>query len=165
MVYLGIYGGLLFGIAGWYFGRRAAAKNNGLDEMLAYMTAKSRSISWYFTIAAIYVLLSLEVFGLSIGTIPALAILLFVHLGSWGLSFFILQARMTDDPDDEARKGKLQLMMSIAIGISILILFAIISVLTGEWRFLLAAIPPVLLNVLIMVSVRKKQADSGKKAG
>jgi len=165
MVYLGIYGGLLFGIAGWYFGRRAAAQKNGLDEMLAYMTAKSRSISWYFTIAAIYVLLSLEVFGLSIGTIPALAILLFVLLGSWGLSFFILQARMTADPDDEAHKGKLQLVISIAIGASMLILFAIISALTGEWRFLLAAIPPVLLNVLIMMSVRRKQAGSGKKAG
>ncbi|MFF2890492.1 hypothetical protein [Paenibacillus sp. NPDC057967] len=164
MVYLGIYGGLLFGIAGWYFGRRAAAKNNGLDEMHAYMASKSRSISWYFTITAIYVLMSLEVFGLSIGTIPSLAILLFVHLGSWGLTFFILHARMTEDPD-EGRNSKLQLVLSIAIGVSFLLLFAIISAVTGEWRFLLAAILPVLMNVLVMISIRKKQAGNGQKAG
>ncbi|AOZ93649.1 hypothetical protein [Paenibacillus crassostreae] len=164
MVYVGIYGGLLFGIVGWYFGRRAVAKNNGLDEVLAYIAAKSRSISWYFTIAAICVLFSLEVFGLSIGTIPSLAILLFVHLGSWGLTSLILHSRMTNDPD-ETGKGKLQLVQGIAIGVSILILFAIIYILSGDWRFLLAAIPPVLLNVIIMISVRRKHAGSGKKTG
>ncbi|NUU63920.1 hypothetical protein [Paenibacillus agri] len=164
MLYVGIYRGLLFGIAGWYFGRRGAVKNNALDEVLAYIAAKSRSISWYFTIAAISVLLSLEVLGLSIGTIPSLGILLFVHLGSWGLISIILHARMTNDPE-ETGKGKLQLVQGIAIGVSFLILFAIISVLSGERRFLLAAIPPILLTVIIIMSVRRKHGGSGKRIG
>ncbi|REK71550.1 hypothetical protein [Paenibacillus paeoniae] len=161
MVYLGIYGGLLFGIAGWYFGRRNAAKKNELDEMRAYMSAKSRSLSWYFTIATIFVLMSLEILGHSIGTIPSLGILLFVHLGIWGLTFIILQSRMTNDPDDTS-KGKIQLLQGIAIGVSILIIFATISFLTVDWRFMLVAILPVLLNILIM---RKKQARNDNKAG
>lgn len=164
MGYVGLFGGLLFGIAGWYFGRRRMAINNGLDEVLSYIAAKSRSISWYFTIVAIYVLFSLEVFGLSIGTIPSLAILLFVHLGSWGLTSLILHSRMTHDPD-ETGNGKLQLVQGIAIGVSILILFAIFYVVSGNWRFLLAAIPPILLNVIIMIAIRRKLAGSGKKTG
>ena len=131
MVYVGIYGGLIFAIAGWYFGRRAMTKKNGLDEVLAFIAAKSRSISWYFTMAAICVLFSLEVFGLSIGTIPSLGILLFVHLGGWGLTSLILHSRMTNDPDDPG-KGKLQLVQGYGIGLSILILSAIIYVISGE---------------------------------
>lgn len=37
MVYVGIYGGLIIGLLGWYFGRRAASKNRGLDEMHDYI--------------------------------------------------------------------------------------------------------------------------------
>lgn len=164
MVYVGIFGGLLFGIAGWYwyFSRLAVGKNKSLDEVFTYMSVKSRSISWYFTIAAITVLMSLEVLGLSIGTIPSLGVLLFVHLGSWGLISIILHARMTNDPDETGRE-KLQFVQGIAIGVSILILFTIISVLSNDWRFLLAAIVPVLLSVIIIMSaVRKK---SGKSMG
>lgn len=157
MVYVGIYGGLLFGIAAWYFGRRAVAQNNAMDEVLAYIAAKSRSISWYFTTAAICVLLSLEVLGLSIGTITALGILMFVHMGSWGLTSIILHARMTHNPD-ETSTGKIQLVQGIAIGFSILILFAIFSVLSGDWRFLLVTIPPIMLLVIILMFVRKKHA-------
>lgn len=161
MVYLGIYGGLLFGIAGWYFGRRAAAKKNGLDEMHDFIAAKSRSISWYFTIAAIYVLLSMEAFGLSIGTMPSLGTLLFVHLGSWAAANTILTVRMTTEAE-EAGVNKLRLVISIWIGTSVIVAFAILSAITEEWRFLLAAVPPVILTNISMLLIEKK-SDSTKK--
>lgn len=161
MGYIGIYGGLLLALAGWYFGRRSAAKKNGLDEVLAFILTKSRAISWYFTIAAIYFLLSMEIFGLAIGTIPALSILLFVHLGSWASCTFLLHVQMTRDPEAKISR-KMQMILCVGIGGAILILFMIVSVLTSNMHFLLAAIPPVLITTIIMLSVKQKTEDNNK---
>ncbi len=158
MVYAGICGGLLFGIAGWYwyFGRHAAGGSKGRDEVLTYMSDKARSVSWYFTLAALLGLLLLEIIDLSMGTIPSLGILLFVHLGSWGLTSILLHTRMTRDPDDPGT-GKMALLQGFAVGGAILILFAIISILKADWRFLLAAILSVMLGAMIMITNNKRQ--------
>lgn len=132
MMYVGLLGGLSFGIAGWYwYFRQRSVGKGGLDEVHAYMATKSRSISWYFTLAAIAVLMALEVADLSMGTIPSLGMLLFVHLGSWGLASILIHARMIKDHDETA-PGKLLLVQGIGIGLAILILLAIIAVLLGS---------------------------------
>ena len=80
----GLYGGMICGILGWWFGRQKAKKNRGLDELYDHIWQKAKSYSWYMTLAAIYIFFSLMVFGIELNIAMVLGILLLVHIGSWG---------------------------------------------------------------------------------
>jgi len=67
---IGLYGGAVFGILGWWFGRWMAKKQRGLDELHEHIWQKARSISWFFTLATIYVLFSLVIFGIELKAAP-----------------------------------------------------------------------------------------------
>jgi len=158
MVYVGIYGGLLIGLLGWYFGRVAARKKRGLDEMNTHIWSKARSTSWYFTAAAIYLLMTLEVTGMKLNLIPALSILLLVHLASWAIAgtFFSLNFISPDSPNNVV-------ILSAIIGATFLLIFAIISGLTGNWKFLLTAIPPVIMITLISIAQARLKKHANPK--
>jgi hypothetical protein len=76
-----LYGGLICGTLGWWFGRQKARKNRGLDELYEHIWQKARSFSWYITLATIYVLFSLVGFGIELNSAMVLGILLFAHMG------------------------------------------------------------------------------------
>jgi|HigsolmetaAR203D_1030402.scaffolds.fasta_scaffold00610_7 hypothetical protein len=147
MEFVGLFGGMAIGLMGWYFGRRAARKNRGLDEVHEFIWQKARSVSWYVTLAAIYVLLILGMFQIELGLIPALGILLLAHLGSWSIAGAILMARLVDG--DHRESGRTQALLMTMIGIVLLIGFGLASALTGNWKFLLFSLFPVLFMMSI----------------
>lgn len=150
MEYVGIFGGLTLGILGWFFGREAARKRGGLDEMNNYIWTKARSTSWYFTAAAIYVLMTLELLGVELSIIPALSILLFVHLSSWAVAGLLYSSRLIQNVPNYT------IVLSSVIFAFFLLFFVFVSLFTDNWKFLLAAIPPIVMNTIIMVIVARK---------
>lgn len=119
--------------------------------MHAHVWRTARSTSWYVIIVAIYVLMTLALFGVKINLIPALSILLFVQCSSWAISGCFFSAKLT-----EQKVLKPTAKVSLLIGVSFILLFVIITALTKDWRFLLAAIPPIVLNIAIMLVDKKE---------
>ena len=151
MEYVGLYGGMVIGFLGWFFGRRAAGKKRGLDEVYHFIWNKARSISWYFTFAAIYVMLILAISGIELNIIFALAILLFIHMGSWAITGAFYSSKMTQS---DAKRASL--LLSLIIGIAILIIFAFISAAKGNWMFTVYSIPPVIMTTAITIAQSRK---------
>lgn len=80
---LGLYGGLLFGIFGWWYGRKKSREKRGLDELHVHIWRKARSYSWYVTIVFIYILFSFILFGIHMSSAMVLGLLMLVHIASW----------------------------------------------------------------------------------
>jgi|SRR5699024_9648375 len=91
---IGLTFGMISGLIGLIFGRQQAKKRRGLDEVHDHIWKTARSISWYTTLVAIYILLFLALFGLIVSLVKALSILLVVHLFSWGTVGAYLSANM-----------------------------------------------------------------------
>ncbi len=142
---IGLYGGAAFGILGWWFGRRMAKKNRGLDEIHTHIWQKARSISWYFTLAAIYVLFSLVAFGIELGVAMALGVIMIVHMSSWGITGVVMSINYS--MTEPLKPSKVKLGISIAI-VSIII-FTVLTITTGNWWFLLASVPPSIIGLII----------------
>lgn len=151
---LGVYGGLLCGILGWYFGRRKAKKNNGIDELYHFLLGKSHSFTWYMTLGALYVLMSLYIFGIDIGVMPTLSIVLLVHVGGWGTSLIILNAKYSDE---SFSLSKLRNIFVIIICAVLATLFLVISILQEDWRFIIGAVVPVVISILMLISHAKEK--------
>jgi len=84
--WLGLSGlvlGLLGGGWGFWYGRRQAARQRGLDERHREITRKALAGSWVITLVGIYVLFFLYAFGASFSAAAALGILLIVHMAGW----------------------------------------------------------------------------------
>lgn len=145
MGFIGVYGGLFFGLLGWFIGRHIAKKKRGLDELYQYIWQKARATSWMITAVAIYVFFTLELSGITINTIPLLSMLLFVHLVGWAISGVVYSIYVTDS----ARFLNNKIMLTVIICITILILFLVISIVTHNWRFFLFSLPPVFLNIML----------------
>lgn len=149
---IGLFGGASFGVFGWWLGRRKAKKNRGLDEVHQYIWQKSRSISWYFTLAAIYLLFSLAIFGMEFRVAMVLGILLLVHMASWGISGIVLSINM--QRTEPWRPSK------VAIGIVIMavnmIVFTILSIVTSNWLFLIVSIPPTAIALFTLIIAPKE---------
>lgn len=92
--FLGITLGIIGGLAGLWGGRRAAAKQRGLDERFDHIRTKARATSWFFTLFGIYIFFFLLFFGVKLSVAPVLGILLFLHLGSWAISVFYYEAQL-----------------------------------------------------------------------
>jgi len=152
---IGLYGGLLMGGFGWWYGRKKAMKNRGIDELYRHIWEKARSYSWYFTIATICVLFSIYSFGVPLKTPLVLGVLLFVHLGSWAISGMVLNYRMTVNSEPLTQKARV--VLGVVIITSIFILFTVLSLLSHNWIFLLCSIPPNVLAFYFLVSLKEKR--------
>lgn len=141
---IGLYGGATFGILGWWFSRRMAKKKRGLDELHDHIWQKARSISWYFTLAAVYILFSLVVFGIELSVAMALGVMLMVHMSSWGITGIILSINLNMTEPLKPSKVK----FGIAIVAVSLIFFTVLSITTGNWWFLIVSIPPSVLGFI-----------------
>lgn len=135
---VGLYGGAVIGILAWWFGRRMAKKQGGLDELHAHIWQKARGISWFFTLASMYILFTLIMFGMELRAAMVLAVIMLVHFASWGITGVILSINMNMSEPLKPSKVKL----GISIVVVSLIIFTILSIATGNWWFLLASIPP-----------------------
>ncbi|XQY93770.1 hypothetical protein ACNRWW_10365 [Metabacillus sp. HB246100] len=135
---IGLYGGATFGLLAWWFGRRMAKKQRGLDELHDHIWQKARSISWFFTLAAIYILFSLVVFGIELRAAMVLGVIMIVHIASWGITGVILSINMNMTEPLKTSRVK----FGVTIVLVSFIIFTILSISTGNWWFLLASIPP-----------------------
>lgn len=151
---IGLYGGLLMGGIGWWFGRKKAMKNRGIDELYRHIWEKARSYSWYFTIAAIYVLFSIYALGIPLKTPMVLGVLLLLHLGSWAITGVILNYRMTVSSEPLTQKTKV--VLGVTFIVASFILFTVLSLVTQNWKFLLCSIPPNVLCLCLIIFLRDK---------
>lgn len=150
---IGLYGGMICGLLGWWFGRKKAKKNRGLDELYYHIWQKARSYSWYVTLAAIYVFFSLLMFGIELNAAMILGILLLTHLGSWGIIGVILSINMSSSAPLQPSRVKIGIMV-IAVSF---IVFTIVSILTNNWVFLLVSIPPNLIGLFTVFTPERKE--------
>ncbi|GGD29231.1 hypothetical protein [Pontibacillus salipaludis] len=147
-----MYMGLLGGLGGWYFGRKQASKNRGLDERYEHIWKTARSYSWYATLFAIYVVLTLAMVGVELSVVPIASILLAVHIFSWGLIGGILSIQMSPT---EAPDYLLKFIGGLALGAGSIILFVILTIATGDYRFLVIMTLPVLIGTIISIQAKK----------
>lgn len=134
---IGLYGGLLCGLAGWYFGRKKAKKQRVLDETHEHIWHKARSYSWYVTIAAIYVLFTLYAFGFTLSVVVVLSMLMLVQMASWGIIGAVLSAIMYSGTEIKVS----YFLVGIIVIIISAVVFLILTLLTENWLYLLNTIP------------------------
>lgn len=151
---IGLYGGLLMGGIGWWFGRKKAMKNRGIDELYRHIWEKARSYSWYFTIAAIYILFSIYALGIPLKTPMVLGVLLLVHLSSWGITGAILTYRITVNSEPLTQKTKV--VLGVTFIAASFILFTVLSIVTQNWKFLLWSFLPTIMSFCLLVFSREK---------
>lgn len=134
---LGLYGGMICGVLGWWFGRKKARKQRGLDELYDHIWQKARSYAWYVTLASIYIFFSLVLFGVHLSVAMVLGILLLVHLGSWAMIGSVLSIIMKSAKPFEPTRT----LIGIIIIILSVVVFTIISIVLAEWRYMLGSVP------------------------
>lgn len=152
---IGLYGGMICGLLGWWFGRKKARKNRGLDELYYHIWQKARSYSWYVTLGAIYVFFSLIVFGIELSSAMVLGVLLLTHLGSWAIVGVILSINMSSTVPLQPSRVKL----GIVVVVTSVIVFTIVSIMTNNWMFLLLSIPPNLIGLFTTLTSNKKDSE------
>lgn len=90
---IGLLGGAGAGLFGWWFGRRQAKKNRGLDELYEHVWKTARSTSWIITLVFIYIVFTLHLFGVQLSVAAVLGMLLFIHMGSWAIIGIVLMIK------------------------------------------------------------------------
>lgn len=86
--FLGLVLGALGGLFGLWWGRKKAAKNRGLDERYESITTKSFASAWKISLAAMFILFTLVIFGFQLAAAQLLGILLLIHMIGWAGSTF-----------------------------------------------------------------------------
>lgn len=152
---IGLYGGLLIGLLGWYFGRKKAKKERGVDEMYEHIMKTARSFSWFATIGAIYIFFTLYGIGFELHVPMVLGVIMLVQLGTWGISGAVMNFILSTGGE---------INYHIIAGVFIIsvpmILFVIIAVITDNWIFLLWPIPFSLIGLYFI-----KESKSGDEGG
>lgn len=152
---IGLYGGVIGGLLGWWFGRQKARKNRGLDELYYHIWQKARSYSWYVTLGTLYVFFTLLNFGIELSTAMVLGILLLTHVASWG----IIGIMMTINMSSAAPLQPSRVKVGLFVFITSIIVFTIISLLTTNWLFLLFSIPPNLIALFTALTPKRKDSE------
>ena len=151
---IGLYGGALIGLIGWYVGRNKAKKQRVLDEIHDHIWQKTRSYSWYLTLFTIYILFTLHGFGITMGVAPVLGIIMIVHIASWGIIGSFLTAFMYSEKTFKTND------FFIGLGVIIIsaILFLVLSLITNHWLYLLMSIPFGMVGYLFMKQSKQKES-------
>ncbi|WP_404469580.1 hypothetical protein [Sutcliffiella horikoshii] len=152
---VGLYGGAVIGILAWWFGRRMAKKQRGLDELHDHIWQKARGISWFFTLASIYLLFTLIMFGMELSPAIVLAVIMVVHMTSWGFTGMILSINMNMSEPLKPSKVKFGIFI-VAMSV---ICFGILSITTGNWWFLLASVPPNTIGIIFALTPEKSSEE------
>lgn len=152
---IGLYGGVIGGLLGWWFGRQKARKNRGLDELYYHIWQKARSYSWYVTLGALYVFFTLLNFGIELSTAMVLGILLLTHVASWGIIGIMMTINMSSAAPLQLSRVKVGLFVFMTS----IIVFTIISILTTNWLFLLFSIPPNLIALFTALIPKRKDSE------
>lgn len=152
---IGLYGGVIFGLLGWWFGRKKARENRGLDELYYHIWQKARSYTWYVTLGAIYVFFSLISFGIELNPAMVLGILLLAHVGSWGIIGIILTINISSTASLQPSRVK----VGIIVVATSIIIFTIISIMTNNWKFLIFSIPPNLAALFTALIPKKEDSE------
>lgn len=152
---VGLYGGAVIGILAWWFGRRMAKKQRGLDELHDHIWQKARAISWFFTLASIYLLFTLIMFGMELSPAIVLAVIMVVHMTSWGFTGMIFSINMNMSEPLKPSKVKFGIFI-VALSV---ICFAILSITTGNWWFLLASVPPNTIGIIFALTPEKSSEE------
>ncbi|AUS89026.1 hypothetical protein LBYS11_09185 [Lysinibacillus sp. YS11] len=152
---IGLYGGVIGGLLGWWFGRQKARKNRGLDELYYHIWQKARSYSWYVTLGALYVFFTLLSFGIELSTAMVLGILLLTQVASWG----IIGIMMTINMSSAAPLQPSRVKVGLFVFMTSIIVFTIISILTTNWLFLLFSIPPNLIALFTALIPKRKDSE------
>jgi len=84
--FLGIVLGISGGLFGLWWGRKMAARKNGLDERYEKITVNSLANGWKITVVFIYLLFLLVIVGVQLSTAQVLGILLLIHMAGWAFS-------------------------------------------------------------------------------
>lgn len=134
--FIGLFGGLLFGLAGWYFGRKKAADQRALDETHSYVWQKAKSFSWYVTIVAIYLIFILYLMGVTMSIPMILSMLMLTQLSSWAFGGLYISARIYGWVDVNVK-----FMIGIGAIIFSVILFLVLVLITENIYYLLCSIP------------------------
>lgn len=91
--FLGITLGIICGLTGFWWGRRAAAKQRGLDERFDLIRLEhGHPVGFPHLLGRAFFLLLL--FGVKLSAAAVLGILLFIHLGSWAIFVLYYQAKL-----------------------------------------------------------------------
>lgn len=144
---IGLYGGLLCGLIGWYVGRKKASKERGLDETHKFIWSKARSYSWFATIAAIYLFFSLYLFGVEMSLAMVLGLLIFIQLGVWALSGIALSVMMYSEVETTSLTYKL---FGTGIIILSIILSVVLVIIFENWIFILLMVPFGMIGFLLI---------------
>lgn len=152
---IGLYGGAVIGILAWWFGRRMAKQQRGLDELHDHIWQKARSISWFFSLASMYILFTLIMFGMELRAAMVLGVIMLVHFASWGITGVILSINMNMEEPLKPSKVK----FGIAIVALSVICFGILSITTGIWWFLLASVPPNTIGIIFALTPEKSSEE------
>lgn len=152
---IGLYGGAMIGILGWWFGRRMSKKQRGLDELHDHIWQKARSISWFFSLASMYILFTLIMFGMELRAAMVLGVIMLVHFASWGITGVILSINMNMEEPLKPSRVK----SGLAIVVLSLLLFTVLSVVTGNWWILLASVPPTTIGLIWVLTPEKSSEE------
>lgn len=149
---IGLYGGMICGLLGWYIGRVKAKKQRALDETHNHIWQKARSYSWYVTIVGIYILFSLYLFGLTFSVAAALGILILIQLGSWGIIGMLLTGFMYNEKEIKVS----DLLIGICIIVISTLLFVSLAIIMDQWMYFIMTLP---FSIVGYLFIRKSYTE------
>lgn len=149
---VGLFGGVLMGLTGWYFGRKKAAENRELDETHEYIWRKARSFSWYSTLVAIYIIFTLYLIGITMSIPMILSMLILVQLASWAIGGLVVSGQMYN----WIHINRNFVIGTLIIALSVLIIILLVFM-TKNIYYLLCALPFGIIGIYLIN--RSKQVN------
>ena len=150
-----MYAGVVCALTAAYLNKRKSAKENDNDEVRIHIFKTARSISWYATIATLYIMFTLYGIGIDLGVPPTVGIIMLVQLGTWGISAPVLSYYYSVEkiPNMNLITGLLIILVST-------VFFIFMAIFSMNWFFLFCPIP---LGIIGWYFI--KQSNTGEEGG